>query len=133
MTNARARLALLGVLVFSIIGASAPAQADALVGYYNCVMKPSNVWCDGQANGSYDGIDDWDYNEGWYPGAWDGTVTACQRLYRPSDGVTALSSSCDVNYTSTDYGNVTCACWEANVKQISGGDHSINGAADTDF
>jgi len=133
MTNARARLALLGVLILSALGATAPARADATVSYYYCVLKPSNLWCDGRANGSFDAVDDYDYNEGWYPGTWDGTVTACQRLYNVNNGSTAWGSSCDANFTSHYYGAVTCVCWEANVKQISGGNHSIHGAADTNF
>lgn len=133
MTNARVGLALLSMLAFCAIGAMAAAPAQAYTSYYNCVLKPSNVWCDGRANGSYDGLNSWDYNEGWYPGTWDGTVTACQRLYKPSDGTVLTGSSCGLNYTSHDYGTITCSCWEANVKQISGGNHSINGMADSDF
>jgi hypothetical protein len=132
MTNARARLALLCALACLVTGAAVPAQANAVVSYYNCVMKPSNVWCDGRANGSFDAIDDYDYNEGWYPGAWDGSVTACQRLYDPPTGTTLGGSSCAANFSATDYGTIT-ANWEANVKQISGGNHSINGAANTNY
>ena len=133
MTNARARLALLCVLAFVAMTAALPAGADAYVSYYDCYLKPSNVWCDARANGSFDQIDDYDYNEGWYPGTWDNTVQACQRLYKPSDGSTMGGSGCAYNYTSTDYGTVTCVCWEANVKQISGGDHSIHGMADSEY
>jgi hypothetical protein len=133
MKNARARLALLSVLAFSAIAAAVPAAADAYVSYYDCYLKPSNVWCDGRANGSFDQIDDYDYNEGWYPGTWDGTVTACQRLYKTSDGSVLGGSNCAANYTAYDYGTVTCVCYEANVKQISGGDHSIHGMADSEY
>jgi hypothetical protein len=130
--RARARLALLAVVVVGAIGAVAPASATAFVGYYNCVLKPSNQWCDGRANGTYDGLHSWDWNEGWYPGAWDGSVTACERVWRPSTGG-ILGSSCHVNYVDHYYGNVSCVCYEANVKQVSGGPHSINGYADAAF
>jgi hypothetical protein len=133
MTNARARFALLCVLAFAALAAAVPAQADAWTSYYDCYMKPSGLWCDGRANGSFDGLADYDYNEGWYPGAWDGTVTACQRLYKPSTGTEMSGATCALNYTAKYYGVITCTCWEANVKQISGGNHSINGMADTDW
>ncbi len=133
MTNARARLALLGVLAFCALGAAAATPAGAFVGYYNCVSKPSNQWCDGRANGTYDGQHSWDYNEGWYPGTWNNTVTACQRVYRPSNGTQLSGASCSYNYTATDYGNQTCICFDAEVKQISAGNHSINGMADADY
>jgi hypothetical protein len=97
--------------------------------YYNCELKPSGQWCDGRANGSYDGLNSWDYNEAWYPGTWNGTVTACQRLYKPSDGTTLTGNSCQANWTAYDYGAVTCSCYEAEAKQISGGAHSIWGYA----
>lgn len=113
----------LGVLL------AVPATSSALEGYYNCVLKPSNQWCDGQANGSYDGLHSWDFNEGWYPGLWNGTVTACQRLYKPSDGTTLAGNSCSANWTWNSYGTQTCICLRAEVKQISGGNHSINGRA----
>jgi hypothetical protein len=133
MTNARARLALLCVLAFVAMTAAIPAGADAYVSYYDCYMKASNSWCDGKANGSFDQIDDYDYNEGWYPGPWDNTVQACQRLLRTTDGVTMGGTSCQFNYTSNYYGALTCVCYEANAKQISGGNHSINGMADSNF
>jgi len=132
MTNARARFALLCVLAFSVAGAAGATPATAFITYYDCTLKPSNVWCDGRANSSFDAVDDYDYAEGWYPGPWDGTVTACQRLYRVSDGAVLSGSSCAANFTSNDYPTQTTN-WEANVKQISGGDHSIHGMADTNY
>jgi hypothetical protein len=130
----RARLALLGVIAAGMAaGAVVPSQASAAISYYNCVLKPSNQWCDGRANGSYDGQNSWDYNEGWYPGAWDNTVTACQRVWKPSSGGVLAGSSCAFNRTWHDYGNVQCACYDAEVKQISGGPHSINGYADSAY
>jgi hypothetical protein len=131
--RAKARLALLAVTIASAIAAVAPSSASAFVGFYNCTLKPSGQWCDGRANGTYDGLHSWDYNEGWYPGTWNNLVTACQRLWRPSTGVVLLGWSCSLNSTATYYGAQTCVCFEANVLQYSGGPHSINGEADADF
>ena len=131
--RAKARLALIAVLAVSAMGLVIPSQASALIGWYSCSMKPSGQWCDGRANGTYDGLHSWDYNEAWYPGAWDNTVTACQRLFKPSTNQTLIGWSCSLNATATYYGNQTCVCLEANVLQYSGGPHSINGEANTDF
>lgn len=128
INHARARLALLGVLAFCTLGAVGAAPAGALTSYYNCVLKPSNTLCDGQANGSYDGQYSYDFNEAWYPGTWNGTVIACQVLIRTSDGYNLPGSSCLENATWFDYG-VNTITVEANIKQISGGNHSINGRA----
>jgi hypothetical protein len=120
----------MAALVVSIaMGAIRPQPADALDGYYNCTLKPAYAWCDGRANGTYDGVHSWDYNEGWYPGTWDGSVTACQHLIRPSDGSVLGGSSCNANYAWANYGTNTCVCYDAEVMQISGGPHSINGHA----
>jgi hypothetical protein len=129
MKTARARLVLLGVLAFSILGAGSATPADALISYYNCTLKPSNLWCDGQANGSYDGQYSYDWQEGWYPGTWDGSVTACQMLLVTSTSAQLTGGSCAPNSTANGYGTNTTTV-EANVKQISGGDHSINGHAE---
>jgi hypothetical protein len=131
MKHARARLALLVLLVVTVVGILVPAQASALTSFYNCVNKPSHVWCDGKANGSYDGLHSWDYNEAWNPGG--GSFTVCQGLYRPATGVWLSGISCDTNWTSTYYGSITCACYEANIHQQSGSPQSINGFADTDW
>lgn len=131
--RARARLALFAVLVACALGGGAPTEATAFVGYYSCLLKPVGQWCDGRANGTYDGLHSWDYNEGWYPGPWDNTVTACQRVWRPSTGGVLAGSSCGLNATATYYGNVQCVCYEANVRQYSGGPHSIFGEADASF
>jgi hypothetical protein len=134
MTKARRRLALLGVVLASVVaGAVVPSQASAVLSYYNCVLKPVNQWCDGRANGSYDGQNSWDYNEGWYPGAWDNTVTACQRVWKPSSGGVLGGASCAFNVTWNDYGDVQCTCYDAEVKQQSGGPHSINGRANSSY
>lgn len=132
MRNARALRALFCVLVFSALAAASASPASAYTGYYSCTLKPAWQWCDGRANGTYDGQHSWDYNEGWYPGAWDNTVTACQRLYKPSDGSQLSGSSCAYNYTSNDYGTVSCVCYDAEVMQVSGGTHSIYGMAIAD-
>jgi hypothetical protein len=131
--RATARLALLAVLVACAFSALAPGQASAFTGYYNCILKPVGQWCDGRANGTYDGLRSWDYNEGWYPGIWPSPVTVCQRLYRPSTGGTLAGSSCNGDATGVHYGNITCVCYEAHVRQYSGGPHSVNGEADDNF
>ena len=129
----KARIALLATLAACIIATAIPAQAGAYAGYYNCVLKPSNQWCVGRANGSYDGVHSWDWNESWYPGTWDGTVTACQRLWNVNTSSQQAGSSCGANYTNNYYGPITGVCFDAEAKQISGGNHSINGYADADF
>ena len=108
-----------------------PASASALISYYNCVDKPSGLWCDGRANGSFDGLNSWDYNEGWNPGS--GSFTVCQQVYRPATGNSLAGSSCHTNFTAYYYGDVTCVCYEAEVMQTSGSQKSINGYADSDF
>jgi hypothetical protein len=117
--------ALIGALALCLATASASGAAET---YYYCSLKPSNVWCDGRANGTFDGLGSWDAQEAWYPGTWDGSVTACERLYRPSTGQ-VWGGVCRANYVYTYYGANTCACWEANAKQVSGGPHTIYGHA----
>ncbi len=125
---------LLALLAFAALGAVAPTQANAFVSYYNCVLKPSNQWCDGRANGSFDGQHSWDYNYGEYPGAWNNTVYVCEHVWKPSSGnELGGGGTCAYNWTNKYYGDVQCACYEAEVKQISGGPHSVNGLADADF
>jgi hypothetical protein len=133
MTRMRVRLTLLATFVVAGGATAVPAPAGAFVSYYDCYLKPSGQWCDGRANGTYDGTHSWDYNKGSYPGAWDGTVTACQRLYRPSNGTTLSGDSCGLNVSSNYYGNITCVCYDAEVRQYSGGPHSIDGYADADW
>lgn len=123
-------LALVGVLVAAFVAVALPSQANAFISYYNCVNKPHNLWCDGKANGSYDGLNSWDYNEGWNPGS--GSFGVCQRVWRPATGNT-LGASCGTNWTASYFGNVQCNCYEANVKQTSGTAKSVNGYADSDF
>lgn len=129
MTKARTRLLLCAVLAAGALSAVAPSSASAVYeSYYNCVLKPSGQWCDGQANGSYDGIHSYDSNYVWYPGEWDGSVLACQRVRNPSTGF-VLGNGCGYNFIAAYYGTVTCVCYEAEAKQVSGGPHSINGYA----
>lgn len=131
MTHARVRIALLALVTVGAVGILVPAQASALTSYYNCVNKPSNQWCDGRANGSYDGQHSWDYNEGWNPGG--GSFTVCQGVYKPSTGGWLSGLSCNTNWTATYYGAVTCACYDAEIQQQSGASKSINGFADADW
>lgn len=130
MTHLRARFALLALTVVVALSVAVPASADAFVGYYNCVNKPSGQWCDGRANGSYDGQHSWDYNQASNPGG--GSFDVCQRVYKPSTGGVLLGTSCASNYSSNYYGAVTCICYDAEVRQLSGGVASVNGFADAD-
>jgi len=130
MTHARARIALLAVTIAGAVGIVVPATAGAYVGYYNCVNKPSLQWCDGRANGSYDGQHSWNYNQGWNPGA--GSFVVCQGVYKPASGNWLAGISCATNLTSNYYGNVQCICYDAEVQQQSGSPKSINGFADAD-
>jgi hypothetical protein len=101
------------------------------VGYYSCVNKPHNQWCDGRANGTFDGLHSWDYNEAWNPGG--GSFQVCQGVYKPSSGNWLAGDSCGSNWVGHVYGNVTCVCYEAQIRQTSGGPRSINGVADADL
>ncbi len=130
MKKLGALVALCALLAITATNVVAVTPASAYTGTYNCVLKPVGQWCDGRANGTYDGEHSWDFNQGWYPGAWDGTVTACQRVWKPSTGGVLNGSSCAANATWTSYGNVQCVCYDAEVRQYSGGPHSINGYAD---
>jgi hypothetical protein len=131
MRKLGALAALCTLLVVGGVSAVAAPPANAFVSYYNCVLKPVGEWCDGRANGSYDGQHSWDFNQTWYPGPADGTVTACQRVWKPSTGGVLNGSSCAANVTWNSYGNVQCACYDAEGRQYSGGPHSINGYADS--
>jgi hypothetical protein len=131
--RAKARAALFALLATCAVGGFSPPTADAYEAYYYCSLKPVGYWCDGRANGSYPGLHSWDYQYGWYPGTWDNTVMVCQRVFRPSTGYVLPNSSCGLNATAGDYGNQTCICLEANVRQYSGGPHTIWGLADADF
>lgn len=116
------------------VGVTLPTQASAFTSYYNCVLKPVGQWCDGRANGSYDGQHSWDYNEGWYPGSPSGVVWTCEHVLKPSSGNELGGGGwCAYDWISHYYGNVQCACYDAEVRQYSGGPHSINGYADADY
>lgn len=117
-------------LVLSTLVAAPPA-AEAAVSYYNCVNKPPYQWCDGRANGSFDGLNSWDYNEGWNPGT--GVFLVCERVYRPATGGQLPDSSCGSNWIGHYYGDVQCVCYEAEVSHEASGNRNINGYADSDF
>jgi hypothetical protein len=131
MTHARARLAVLALCAVGAVGIVAPTQASAFVSYYNCVNKPSLEWCDGRANGSYDGQHSWDYNSAANPGG--GSFYVCQGVYHPSSGTWLTGHACGIDWTAHIYGNVQCACYDAEVAQTSGSNQSINGFADADW
>lgn len=131
MTHAKARLAVLALFAVSAVGIVVPTQASAFVSYYNCVNKPSHDWCDGQANGTYDGQHSWDYNSGTNPGG--GSFYVCQGVYHPSSGTWLTGHGCGLNWTTHVYGNIQCACYDAKVAQTSGSAQSINGFADADL
>lgn len=126
----RARLALFSVVAACAVGCVAAPQASALVSYYNCTLKPVGEWCDGRANGSFDGLHSWNWNEAWYPGS-PGVAYMCEHVWKPSTG-NSLGSSCYADWTGHYYGDVQCACYEAEGQQWSGGPHSINGYANTE-
>lgn len=131
MKHAKAWLAMLALLAVGVAGVVVPAQASAFVSYYNCVNKPSLEWCDGQANGSYDGQHSWDYNSATNPGG--GSFYVCQGVYHPATGTWLTGHGCEVNWTAHIYGDVQCACYVAKVAQTSGSPQSINGFADADW
>lgn len=129
-----ARLVLAAVTVACVVAALAPAQADATyLSFYNCVSKPVGLWCDGRANGSFDGLHSWDSNIGYFDGSWDNSVIMCQHVWRPATGAELSGASCAYNWTSTVYGDITCACFEAEVRQYSDGNRNISGEADADL
>jgi hypothetical protein len=129
MKHARARLATLALAAVCVAGVAAPSQASAAYSYFNCISKPSGQWCDGRANGSYDGENSWDYVEGWF--ALGGNAQICQRVYKPSTGNWLVGDSCSAGFVAQDYGDVQCVCYDAEVRQNSGGALSINGYADS--
>lgn len=130
MKHAWARRALVALAAVSFAGIFAPAQASALVSYYNCVNKPVLEWCDGRANGSFDGLHSWDYNQASNPGG--SSLIVCQGVYKPSTGIWLVEETCFWDYISRDYGNQSCACLEANVRHKGPGSRSVNGFADTE-
>lgn len=133
MLKRKTRVALLCALATIATGAIAPTQADAFVSYYNCTLKPVGLWCDGRANGSFDGLHSWDFNEGWYDGSWDSSVLVCEHVWKPASGNELQGATCDYNHVAHYYGNVQCACYEAEVRQYSTGNRSISGYADAAF
>ena len=133
MRKTRTRFALVPILILGIVVMVAPTQANAEINsYFSCQSKPSGQWCDGRANGSFDGLHSWDYVKGWYPGTWDSSVTVCQHVWRPATGQVLAGATCDYNWTEHYYGNVTCACYEAEVLQYSSGPRNLNGNAEAE-
>lgn len=130
MTHARARAVLLAVVAAAVMGIAVPAQADAAVSYFSCVNKPSDLWCDGRANGTYDGQDDWNVVEGWHMD-YGQNYGVCQRLYKPSTGGVLSGDGCAVDFVHHYYGQVQCACYDAEIAQTSGGQRTIYGFADS--
>jgi hypothetical protein len=133
MTKRRLRAAALALatvcLLTGAVSAAKPAEAVAFQSWYSCSMKPPNQWCDGRANGTYDGQHSYDMNSGAYPGPCC-AVTVCQRVYKPSTGGVLAGSNCGVDATGFYYGNVQCICYDAEILQQSGGNHSIDGYAE---
>jgi hypothetical protein len=130
MTRARAWRALLALIIVSAVGITVPTQASALVSFFSCSNKPNLEWCDGKANGTYDGQHSWDYIQGWH--AAGGSFFVCQGIYRPATGGWLPGHSCDVDVVIFNYGNITCACYEAKVAQTSGSAQTLYGYADTE-
>lgn len=128
MSYARARLVLLAFVAIGAWGILAPTQASAFVGYYSCYDKPPYQWCDGHANGTYDGLHSWDYNQGWSNG-----YRVCQGVYKPSSGNYLYGNSCADNVVNNYYGDVTCVCYEAQIAQVGSIPVTINGFADADY
>lgn len=131
MTHTKVRLTVLALIAVGAVGIVAPTQANAFVSWYNCVDKPSLEWCDGQANGSYDGQHSWDYNSAANPGG--GSFYVCQGIYHPSSGTWLAGHGCATNNAQNYYGDVQCACYIAKVAQTSGSPQSINGFADAEW
>ena len=131
MTQARVRLVLIALAALSLAGVAVPAQAGANFTFFSCTDQASGSWCDGRANGSYDGEDSWDYVEGWDVSV--NSVEVCQRVYKPSTGNWIVGTSCDDDWVNHYYGNVVCVCYDAQVRQLNGSPYTINGFADSDW
>jgi hypothetical protein len=130
MTHARARLALLALGFACAVAITIPAQASAVLSFYNCVSQTAYVWCDGRANSTYDGENSWDWNEVWDPDP-VGTLRVCQRVFKPSTGVFLAGDSCANDSSANDYGNVTCVCYDAQITHEGAGLRAVNGFADS--
>jgi len=129
MRQARARQLLLALVVVGVLGGAVPAQAGANFTFFSCPSQSSGTWCDGRGNGSYDGEDSWDYMEGWDVSM--DTVEVCQRVYKPSTGTWLTGQSCTNNLVSHYYGDVTCVCYDAQVRHTAGSAYTINGFGDS--
>jgi len=128
MAHVRVRLVLLALVVVGAAGTFVPAPANAFVSYYSCYDKPPYQWCDGRANGTYDGLHSWDYNQAWAAG-----INVCQAVYKPSTGNVLDGHGCAMEWTTNDYGSVQCVCYEAQIAQTSPYSRTINGFADADY
>jgi hypothetical protein len=128
MTHGRARLAVLALFAMCAVAVVVPAQANAFVSYYSCFNKPNLEWCDGRANGTYDGQHSWDYNSA--SNQTGGSFYVCQGVYKPSSGNWLAGHGCGLDWTSHIYGDVQCTCYDAEIAQASGTSQSINGFAD---
>jgi hypothetical protein len=134
MTHVRARFALLAAMAAAFLAAMVPALAEAAPSYYNCASKPPWALCDGRANGTFDGIDDYDYNRATYTGG--GAVIVCQGLLHHSSSTWLPMPNCSSgsnNYIDYYYGNITCVCYEANVSHATDGNYTLYGFADPNF
>lgn len=129
MTSGRARVALCAALVACAAGAVAPSQASALFSNYSCAAKAPAQWCDGRANGSFDGLHSWNYNRGYLASGW---TTLCEHIWQPANGFEYPNGCAIGNSVSHYYGDVGCACYEAEVKHYYTSALNIYGQADTE-
>jgi hypothetical protein len=130
MTQLRARFAALAILASVAATAAVPAFAEAAVTYFSCTNKPPGAWCDGRANSSFDGLNNWQY--AWAADPDFADLIVCEGLFNTSTGAFLPTPTCAKNFTSQNYANQTCGCIEANVIHWSTvGNEAINGFADT--
>jgi hypothetical protein len=114
------------IAVVAVLAVPSTASATHYDVWYCGTLKAPEHWC-GQP--PYTGGHSWDQNTGYYFGS--GNLYMCQRVYHPVFNAPLPGYSCGYpNYVSNYYGNVTCACYEAHVMQISGHNHTIWGFAE---
>lgn len=124
------KLRILGIVigvaaVFTVV-VPASAQATHYDMWYCGTLKGSGNWC-GQP--PYTGGHSWDANTAIYSGS--PPIWVCQRVWHPGGQYALPGSSCDSDGgVSHYYGNIVCACYEAHVAQISGGNHTVWGFAE---
>jgi hypothetical protein len=131
MKKGRARAMLCAALGLCLLGVVLPSGATALISNYNCPSKPNSQWCDGRANGSFDGLHSWNYNRGNFNNG--GVTQICVHIWKPSTGG-ELGAECAFNDHVWQFeGNVQCACYEAEVIHFNfGGPLNLFGYADTE-